>query len=165
MGDRFFDQHQRETVRAALARMSSSRQPGDVGRAIDLLDRYLAGKAQAYPGPNDQTHVLNHGLDIVRHKYIAGIFELDRRSRATYGTHFTGLRGEQQDGVLADMEEAEDGPEPSDARLAAGVVPDESPQAGGLAEMGFLPLLATHAGPGFLASVTAPSSDDLTITG
>jgi len=160
MGVHFFDQHQRETVQAALARMGPS---GDLGRdehqtAVDLLDQYLSGAAPSDPEPHDRTRTRQRGLDLVRRKYISGITELDRRSRGTFGTHFTGLTPDQQDRVLADMEESEDGPEPADGRIAAGVLPDEtSPQAGGLTDLGFLPLLAMHARPGFLAGVAGGS--------
>lgn len=157
MVDHFFDHHQRETVSAALARLgpASNVDLDEHETAVNLLDRYLAGSAAGgYPEPDDRTHVMRRGLDLVRKKYVYGIIELDRRSRAAFGTHFTGLNPDQQDRVLADLEESEEGPEPADGNIAAGVVPDEaSPAAGELADLGFLPLLAMHARPGFLAGV------------
>src|SRR5918912_2192914 len=99
---RFFDPHQRETVEAAMARMiPTDDQPGarEAG-TIDFLDRYLSGLGFIYAKPDGSGFETLEGkraeawrqrIRILREKYVTGIEELDRASRAAFSAEFARL--------------------------------------------------------------------------
>jgi gluconate 2-dehydrogenase gamma chain len=162
----FFDAHQRETVEAAMARIiPTDDQPGarEAG-TIDFLDRYLSGLDFIYAKPDGSGFETLEGrraeawrqrIDILRERYVEGIEELDRRSQAQFGADFVALTPEQQDRVLAAVEqptlESEGALE--EALSVAGFAPVEPAlqQTSTEIELSFFPLLAFHTRQGFYA--------------
>ena len=110
---RFFDDFQRRTVEAAMARIiPTDHEPGaSEAGAIDFLDRYLAGIDFIYAKPDGSGFVRLEGkraeawrqrIETVRRKYLEGIEELNQRSRAEFGADFVDLAADQQDLILDD---------------------------------------------------------------
>src|ERR687885_1445272 len=93
---RFFDPHQRATVEAAMARIiPTDDQPGarEAG-TVEFVDRYLSGLDFIYAKPDGsgfeklegkRAQAWQQRVDILRRKYVEGIAELDRHSRAEFG--------------------------------------------------------------------------------
>src|SRR5689334_2898589 len=111
----FFDQHQRATVAAAMARIiPTTDTPGATeAGTIDFLDGYLAGIDRIYAKPDGsgfetlsgrRAQAWQQRIDILRSTYIEGIADLDRRSRDAHGKPFVDLDADQQDTVLAAVE-------------------------------------------------------------
>src|SRR5215211_6247075 len=112
---RFFDEFQRRTIEAAMARIiPTDHEPGarEAG-TIDFLDRYLSGIDYVYAKPDGSGFAQLEGkraeawrqrIEIVRHKYVEGIEELNQRSRAEFGDDFADVLPDQQDTILAMME-------------------------------------------------------------
>src|SRR3954452_138636 len=99
---RFFDDFQRRTIEAAMARIiPTDYQPGaSEAGTIDFLDRYLSGIDSVYVKPDGSGFVRLEGkraeawrrrIDIVRRKYLEGIEELNQRGRAEFGDEFADL--------------------------------------------------------------------------
>jgi len=115
-GETFFNEHQRATIEAAMARIiPTDDQPGarEAG-TIDFLDRYLSGLGFIFAKPNGSGFEKLEGkradawkqrIDIIRAKYVDGVIELDRRSQSQFGAEFVRLTSEQQDRILAWMEQ------------------------------------------------------------
>src|SRR5688572_22465977 len=93
---RFFDEFQRRTIEAAMARViPTDHEPGaSEARTIDFLDRYLSGINYVYATPDGggfarlegkRAEAWRQRIEIVRRKYLEGIEELNQRSRAEYG--------------------------------------------------------------------------------
>src|SRR5215213_11603279 len=112
---RFFDGVQRRTVEAAMARIiPTDHEPGaSEAGTIDFLDRYLSGIDYVYAKPDGSGFVQLEGkrakawrqrIEVVRHKYLEGIEELNQRSRAKFGDDFADLAPDQQDAILSMME-------------------------------------------------------------
>ncbi len=167
MGAGFFDADQRATVEAAMARIiPTDDQPGarEAG-VIEFLDRYLSGLGFIYAKPDGsgfeklegrRAEAWQRRIDILRARYVEGIEELNRRSRARFDGEFAGLDPEQQDQILSDMERAapETGEAVAEARVAAGYGAPAEPalqQTSAEVELDFLPLLALHTRQGFYA--------------
>ena len=163
----FFDPHQRATVEAAMARIiPTDDQPGarEAG-TIDFLDRYLSGLDYIYAKPHGNGFETLEGkraeawqrrIDILRARYVEGIEELDRRSRARFGGEFTALDPAQQDEILSDTEHSapEDGLAMAQAEIAAGYGAPVEPalqQTSTEVELDFFPLLCLHTRQGFYA--------------
>jgi gluconate 2-dehydrogenase gamma chain len=164
--DGFFDPHQRATVEAAMARIIPTDDTPGAREAgtIDFLDRYLSGLDHIYARPDGsgfeklegrRAEAWQRRLDIIRERYVEGIGELDRRSRAEFGTDFAELTGGEQDWVLAALEGSarDTGEELDEARAVAGFAPVETPlqQTSVEVELDFFPLLALHTRQGFYA--------------
>ena len=166
MGAGFFDAHQRATVEAAMARIiPTDDQPGarEAG-AIDFLDRYLSGLGYVYAKPDGSGFETLEGrraeawqrrIDILRARYVEGIQELDRRSRARFGGEFTALDPAQQDEILSDTEHsAPEGATMAEAKVAAGYGAPVEPalqQTSTEVELDFFSLLCLHTRQGFYA--------------
>jgi len=114
-GGKFFNEHQRATIEAAMARIiPTDDQPGArEAVTIDFLDRYLSGLGFIYAKPDGSGFEKLEGkradawkqrIDIIRAKYVDGIMELDRRSQSQFGAEFVRLASEQQDRILVWME-------------------------------------------------------------
>lgn len=162
----FFDDFQRLTIEAAMARIiPTDHEPGaGEARTIDFLDRYLSGIDYVYAKPDGSGFAQLEGkraeawrqrIEIIRHKYLEGIEELTQRSRAEFGDDFADLAPDQQDAILAMME----GPVREQERAreeeqsVAGFTPLEPAlqQIAAETDLDFFPLLLLHTRQGFLA--------------
>ncbi len=159
----FFDEHQWATVEAAMARIiPTDDHPGarEAG-TIEFLDRYLFGIEYVYAKPDGsgfeklegkRAEAWRRRIEIVREKYVEGIEELDRRSRARFGADFVGLAEERQDEILTEMERPEQQSELEEAQVTVGYGAPVEPamqQTSTEVEIGFFPLLALHTRQGF----------------
>jgi gluconate 2-dehydrogenase gamma chain len=148
----YFDEHQRATIEAAMARIiPTDDQPGAAeAGCIDFVDRYLSGIEYVYAKPDGSGFIELTGKDaaayrmrieLLRDKYTAGIKTIDRFSQDNYGKPFRELGAEEQDSVLVKVEQfgkITDGkPAPQQ------VLPEE--------QLDFFQLLVTHTRQGFYA--------------
>jgi gluconate 2-dehydrogenase gamma chain len=163
---RFFDDAQRRTIGAAMARIiPTDHEPGALeAGAIDFLDRYLSGIDYVYAKPDGSGFASPEGkraeawqqrIEIVRSKYLDGVDELNQRSRAEFGDDFAQLPTDQQDVILTlmegpvlDQEQARE-----EAESVAGFTPPEPAlqQIAGEIDLDFFPLLVLHTRQGFFA--------------
>jgi gluconate 2-dehydrogenase gamma chain len=163
---RFFDVFQRRTIEAAMARIiPTDHEPGaSEAGTIDFLDRYLSGIDYVYAKPDGSGFVQLEGqraeawrqrVEIVRRKYLGGIEELNQRSRAEFGEYFANLAADQQDAILAMMEEPTRDQERAreEEQAVAGFSPPEPAlqQIAAEVDLDFFPLLVLHTRQGFLA--------------
>jgi len=162
---RFFDDHQRRTVEAAMARIiPADHQPGarEAG-VIDFLDRYLSGIDYIFAKPDGSGFERLDGLvadawreriDRLRAVYRAGISDLDRRSRERGGVDFHRLPADQQDAILASLEHdalpVERAAEANRA-VAASAPEPALQQTPSETDLAFFPLLVLHTRQGFYA--------------
>ena len=165
----FFDAHQRETIVAAMARIiPTDDQPGarEAG-TIDFLDRYLSGIDFICAKPDGSGFEKLEGkraeawrkrVEILRVKYVEGIADLDRRSRAEFGREFVALAPDQQDRVLGALEHRDPIEEPVPTAPAYALNAATSATTGGEpalqqtsteTELEFMPLLVMHTRQGF----------------
>ena len=160
----FFDEHQYQTVEAAMARIiPTDDQPGarEAGTA-EFVDRYLSGVDFIYAKPDGsgferlerkRAEAWQKRVDILRDKYVEGIKELDRRSQDQFGSEFVQLTPAQQDRVLAGMERGVQagGAGLEEAKSTAGFAPPEPAlqQTSHEIQLEFFPLLALHTRQGF----------------
>ena len=173
----FFDNHQRATLAAAMARIVPTDETAGATEAgaIDFLDGYLSGVDRIYALPDGSGFEALSGprraawesrIEILRAKYVDGVRELDRLAREHHDAGFAELGPDQQDDVLRAMERAE--PQPREAGASASTVPaysfaptkgaqeegKEGPalqQTNTETELDFFPLLVVHTRQGFLA--------------
>jgi gluconate 2-dehydrogenase gamma chain len=155
--DRFFDDHQRTTIEAAMARIIPTDDvPGarEAG-AIDFLDRYLAGLGAIYAKPDGsgfeelsgmRAEAWQRRIDRIREVYTAGIADLDHRARATFGTDFAALSTTQHDAVLRQLD-----PDPATLAGDAGGEAPPLQQTNAEIDLDFFPLLCLHTRQGFYA--------------
>ena len=163
---RFFDDFQRRTVAAAMARIIPTDQdPGaSEAGAIDFLDRYLSGIDYVYAKPDGSGFVRLEGkraaawrqrIEIVRLKYLEGIEDLNQRSRAEYGEDFAELAADQQDAILTMMDRPVRNQERAreEEQAVAGFTPPEPAlqQIAAEVDLDFFPLLVLHTRQGFFA--------------
>lgn len=163
---RFFDDHQRQTIEAAMARIipTDDRPGAQEAGTIEFLDRYLSGIDHVYAKPDGsgferladkRADAWRRRIAIVREKYVAGVAELDRRSRARFGESFVRLAPERQDAILADLERGADesAGEVDRAEVTAAFAPVEPAmqQTSAEIDLDFFPLLALHTRQGFYA--------------
>jgi gluconate 2-dehydrogenase gamma chain len=155
--DRFFDDHQRATIEAAMARIipTDDRPGAREAGAIDFLDRYLAGVGAIYAKPDGsgfeelsgkRAGAWQRRIDRIREVYIAGTIDLDERARATFGADFAELAPPQQDAVLEQVD--------PDRAVLSGDVGGEAPplqQTKAEIDLDFFPLLCLHTRQGFYA--------------
>lgn len=163
---RYFDDHQRRTVEAAMARIiPTDHQPGarEAG-TVDFIDRYLSGIDHVYAKPDGSGFERLEGkladawrqrIATLRARYAEGIEALDRRANRRFGADFHALGPQQQDEVLRDIER---GAEAEEAAIAAGeAVAGWAPPEPGLqqtmaeTDMDFFPMLVFHTRQGFYA--------------
>jgi gluconate 2-dehydrogenase gamma chain len=162
----FFNEFQRRTVAAAMARIiPTDHEPGaSEAGTIDFLDRYLSGIDYVYAKPDGTDFVQLEGkraeawwqrIDIVRHKYLEGIEELNQRSLAEFGDDFADLAPDQQDAILTMMEGPVREQERSreEEQSVAGFTPPEPAlqQIAAEIDLDFFPLLVLHTRQGFFA--------------
>ncbi|MGH2617106.1 MAG: gluconate 2-dehydrogenase subunit 3 family protein [Thermomicrobiales bacterium] len=168
MGDprRFFDEDQRRTIEAAMARIiPTDRQAGarEAG-AIDFLDQYLSGIEIVYAKPDGSGFERLEGkraaawrqrIEILRRKYREGIDVLNQQSRTRCGDDFSLLTPDQQDRVLAAIEQRALNPalELEREQAVAGWTPPEPALQQTAAEeaLDFFSMLVLHTRQGFLA--------------
>jgi gluconate 2-dehydrogenase gamma chain len=160
----FFDEHQWVTIEAAMSRViPTDDQPGakEAG-TVAFLDRYLSGIGFVYAKPDGsgfeqldgkRAEAWQQRIDILREKYVQGIEELDRRSRAQCDADFARLTAEQQDQILAKMERPEQQTDVEEAQATAAFAPVEPAmqQTSAEIDLDFFPLLALHTRQGFYA--------------
>jgi gluconate 2-dehydrogenase gamma chain len=160
----FFDEHQWVTIEAAMSRViPTDDQPGakEAG-TVAFLDRYLSGIGFVYAKPDGsgfeqldgkRAEAWQQRIDILREKYVQGIEELDRRSRAQFDADFARLTAEQQDQILAKMERPEQQTDVEEAQATAAFAPVEPAmqQTSAEIDLDFFPLLALHTRQGFYA--------------
>jgi gluconate 2-dehydrogenase gamma chain len=165
-GAKFFDEHQRATIEAAMARIIPTDDQAGAKEAgtVEFVDRYLSGVGFIYAKPDGSGFEKLEGrpaqawqqrIDILRAKYVEGIKELDRRSQSRFAADFVQLTSEQQDGILYDMERPalQVEAELTEAQAVAGFAPVEPAlqQTNAEIELDFFPLLALHTRQGFYA--------------
>jgi gluconate 2-dehydrogenase gamma chain len=160
----FFDAHQRDTVRAAMARIIPTDDTPGAAEAgtIDFLDRYLSGIHHIYAKPDGsgfeqltgkRAEAWRRRIDILRAKYVEGVQELDRRSEEVFGAPFVRLQPEQQDRVLSELDNPDEVASLNREQSVIGFAPVEPAlqQTSAEISLSFLPLLALHTRQGFYA--------------
>ncbi len=161
---RFFDEHQRATIEAAMSRIiPSDAEPGarEAG-TVDFVDHYLSGIGYIYAKPDGSgfeklegksAQAWQHRVDILQRKYRDGVEELDRRAKRRFGAQFVALSEAQQDQILSDLERPEREVEENleSAKSIAAWAPAEPAmqQVSTEIELDFFPLLALHTRQGF----------------
>jgi gluconate 2-dehydrogenase gamma chain len=161
---RFFDDKQRRTIEAAMARIiPTDHQPGarEAG-TIDFLDRYLSGIDYVYAKPDGsgferlegkRAEAWRQRIEILRQKYREGIASLDRLSRELCGDDFARLSEDEQDRVLAALERPviDEVRAREEAQAVAGFAPPEPglQQIAAEMDLAFFPLLVLHTRQGF----------------
>jgi gluconate 2-dehydrogenase gamma chain len=165
-GGTFLDAHQRQTIEAAMARIipTDDRPGASEAGTIEFLDRYLSGLDFIYAKPDGsgfetldgkRAQAWQQRIGILREKYVHGIEDLDRRSRAFFNADFVQLGADQQDSVLADMERPLKDSEAAmeESKAVAGFAPVEPAmqQTSTEIDLEFFPLLALHTRQGFYA--------------
>jgi gluconate 2-dehydrogenase gamma chain len=129
---------------------------------IDFLDRYLSGIDFVYAKPDGsgfeqlegkRAEAWQQRIDILGEKYVEGIEELDRRSRAQFDADFARLTAEQQDQILAKMERPAQQTDLEEAQATMAFAPVEPAmqQTNAEIDLDFFPLLALHTRQGFYA--------------
>jgi len=160
---RFLDEHQRQTLAAAMARIIPTDDVPGAREAgtIDFLDRYLSGIAYVLAKPDGsgfETLTGRHAaawterIQALREKYAAGVAELDRLGQALCGDDFARLGDTDQDRVLAELERPAATQE-AEMKTEAAVAASEPglQQMTAEADLAFFPLLVLHTRQGFLA--------------
>ncbi len=163
----FFDDHQRATVEAAMARIIPTDDVPGAREAgtVDFVDRYLSGIGYIYARPDGSGFEQLEGrradawqqrVDLARSKYLAGIAELDRLCREQHQAEFVDLDDDRQDEMLRRIEragspEAERAWRDTPAIAYGGPVEPALQQTNAEADMDFFNLLVTHTRQGFLA--------------
>ena len=155
--DRFLDDRQRATIEAAMARIIPTDDVPGAREAgtIDFLDRYLAGLGSIYAKPDGsgfetlagkRAEAWQRRLDIIRERYVAGIDDLDARSRSAFGAAFVALDVDRQDQVLAALD-------PHHRASLAAADGDTPPlqQTNAEVDLEFFDLLCLHTRQGFYA--------------
>jgi gluconate 2-dehydrogenase gamma chain len=163
----FFDQHQRATVEAAMARIiPTDDTPGarEAG-AVDFVDRYLSGIGYIYALPDGsgfeqltgrRANAWQQRVELARSKYVAGIAELDRQCHERHGSDFVDLDDQRRDEMLRTIERsgseaAERAWRDTPAIAYGGPVEPALQQTNAEADLDFFNLLVTHTRQGFLA--------------
>ena len=162
----FFDEHQRRTIEAAMARIiPTDHDPGarEAG-TIDFLDRYLSSLDYVYAKPDgsgferlegQRAEAWRQRIETLRRKYVEGIEEMNRRSRDMFSDDFHRLSEDRQDRVLADLERPARAQEAAEEqeRAVAGWAPPEPAlqQTAAEVDLDFFPMLALHTRQAFYA--------------
>jgi len=166
----FFDEHQRETIDAAVARiMPADHEPGAREAGVtDFIDGFLSGIGFVYAKSDGSgfrslrgkaAEAWRERIQEARLLYRDGIRTLDDLSREAYGTGFAALSPDQQDSVLSRLARAEasrEGGAPAEADEQV----DEKGSLGGAPPsnqpvttdgLGFFHTLVLHVRQGFYA--------------
>lgn len=163
---RFFDDAQRQTIEAAMARIipTDDRPGAREAGTIDFLERYLSGIEFVYARPDGSGFETLAGrraeawrlrIEAMRQKYREGIDALNGLSRDRFGNDFAALAEREQDAILTEMEKpalaAERATEAANA--VAGFAPPEPglQQIAAEMDLDFFPLLVLHTRQGFLS--------------
>ncbi|WP_407267826.1 gluconate 2-dehydrogenase subunit 3 family protein [Radiobacillus sp. PE A8.2] len=144
----FFNDHQWNTIAAAMARIiPSDETPGaEEAGCIVFIDRYLSGTDYIYAKPDGSGFIELKGKELeaykkrigmLQKKYIYGIQTLDRLSNASFKEVFCNLSEEKQDEILRQMEKIGQSKELSPQQ----VLPEE--------DYDFFSLLVIHTRHGF----------------
>ena len=162
----FFNDHQRKTVEAAMARIIPTNDTPGATEAgtIDFLDRYLSGIGYIYAKPDGsgfeqlsgkRADAWRQRVDAVRKRYVSGVRDLDKRARQVHDANFVDLAPEQQDEILRDVEQPsrtqEADLERARTTLYGAPVEPALQQTSSEVDLGFVPLLALHTRQGFYA--------------
>ena len=165
-GGKFFDEHQRATIEAAMSRIIPTDDlPGaKEAETVEFVDRYISGLDFIYAKPDGngfeklegkRAQAWQQRIETIRAKYVDGIKELDRRSQSRFTANFVELPPEQQDGILYDMERPAVQVESqlAAAQLVSGFAPVEPAlqQTSTEIDLDFFPLLTLHTRQGFYA--------------
>ncbi|MDP9418139.1 MAG: gluconate 2-dehydrogenase subunit 3 family protein [Actinomycetota bacterium] len=158
----FFNEHQRATVEAAMARIIPTDDTPGAREAgtVDFVDRYLCGIEFVYAKPDGtgfeqlegkRADAWRQRLDVVRQQYVEGVEALDRAGVERFGARFVELTNEQQDDVLTELDRPEQEHELEQARVTLYGAPVETPlqQTNAEIDLSFVPLLALHTRQGF----------------
>ncbi|MFC8501234.1 gluconate 2-dehydrogenase subunit 3 family protein [Pedococcus sp. NPDC057267] len=163
-GSTFFDEHQRATVAAAMARIiPSDETPGATeAGTIDFLDQYLSGTGYVYAKPDGsgfeelrgkQLEAWTKRIGLLQERYVEGIEALDRTANEEGGADFVALGPEQQDHVLTVFETPRSRAETvaDTSRMSLYGPPTEPALQQTNAEIGlsFMALLCLHTRQGF----------------
>src|SRR3954451_12626171 len=108
MSKTFFDQHQRATIEAAMARIIPTDDAPGAREAgcIDFVERYLSGIDYILAKPDGSGFETLAGasadawrqrIEIMRGRYLEGIRDLDARARRQFAADFAALGAAQQD--------------------------------------------------------------------
>lgn len=163
----FFDDQQRATVEAAMARIIPTDDTPGAREAgtVDFVDRYLSGIDYIYALADGsgfeklagrRADAWQQRVDLARAKYVAGIAELDRLCLEEHQALFVDLDEAGQDEMLRRIEragspEAERAWRDTPAIAYGGPVEPALQQTNAEADMDFFNLLITHTRQGFLA--------------
>lgn len=158
----YFDQHQRATVEAAMARiiptddLPGAREAG----TVDFVDRYLSGIDFIYAKPDGSGFEELSGrsavawtrrVELARQKYDDGVRHLDRQAHALADVDFVELTEAEQDRILTALERGvEAGPQLAKPEVPYGIEPALQ-QTNAESELDFFSLLVTHTRQGFLS--------------
>ena len=154
--DGFFDDHQRATVESAMSRIIPTDDTPGAREAgtIEFIDSYLAGLGRIYARPDGsgfeqlsgkRAEAWQHRIERIRAVYVAGIADLDTRSRSAFGAEFAALDPSQQDTILGQLD--------PDARSDGDEGREAPPlqQTKAEIDLDFFPLLCLHTRQGFYA--------------
>lgn len=163
---RHLDEHARETLAAAMARIIPSDDgPGATeAGTIDFLDGYLSGERVYAEADGSGFQVLRGRvaeawrtrLEAIREQYAAGVAELDALAQDAHGKPFTALGADQQDRVLETLERRsgldEQALEEGQVRSSFGGTDEPGLQEPATEEgLDFFALLVLHTRQGFYA--------------
>ena len=153
--DRYFDDLQRATLEAAMARIIPADDTAGAREAgtVDFLDAYLAGLDRIYAKPDGsgfesltgkRAEAWKRRIDRLRAVYTAGIADLDRRGRDAFGSAFVELEPDRQDEILEQLD-------PRHAAMTRDVRGEPPPlqQTNAEIDLDFFPLLCLHTRQGF----------------
>lgn len=157
-----FDEHQRATVEAAMARIIPTDETPGAREAgtIDFLERYLSGIDYIFARPDGSGFERLEGrtaeswwqrVEAARSKYADGVEELDRLAVQQHGATFVELDEGQQDEVLRTLDARSRGVDTQGStEIVYGMEPALQ-QTNAEADLDFFLLLVTHTRQGFLS--------------
>lgn len=160
---RYFTDHQRATIQAAMARIiPTDHEPGaSEAGAVEFVDRYLSGVGFIYAKPDGsgfeelegkRASAWQQRIEAIRATYDAGVEDLDARSQRRFDAFFAELTDEQQDELLGDLDRAIES-ESENVRPDVSNEPVEPAlqQTNAEVDLAFFPLLVVHTRQGFYA--------------
>jgi gluconate 2-dehydrogenase gamma chain len=157
-----FDEHQRATIEAAMARIIPTDDTPGAREAgtIDFLERYLSGIDYIFARPDGSGFERLEGrtaeswwqrVEAARSKYAQGVEDLDLLAKRQHDVTFVELAEDQQDEVLRTLDARSRGVETQGStEIAYGMEPALQ-QTNAEADLDFFPLLVTHTRQGFLS--------------
>ncbi len=166
-GRLFLDEHQREFIAAAVARIIPTDQDPGAAEAnvVEFIDRYISGIDFVYATADGtgflqitgkEADAWRQRIGSVQQRYAEGIEQIEELSRSRFGSGFTGLDPDQQDEILAT---SSGWPKPTDFAIGSvvqgrqvkagegGAPPSNQPIPDD--ELDFFPMLVLHARQGF----------------